>query len=150
MFYVARGETGTIAADDDDFIVSELMHFLDGVFQTRREIVAGLPVNSKAGPDGTVAGGKEMDIHSRRKFQAESGQIQEWTGRGRQAASREINMRLIGKNENGLAGHAFGYETVRATDKHIHGKFIRPARAKMARRLFLACSAETSASYCMR
>ena len=48
MFDVDRAKTWAVAADDDNFVVPKLINFLDRIFQPGREVVPGLPVDSRS------------------------------------------------------------------------------------------------------
>jgi hypothetical protein len=48
MLDVDRTKTGAIAADDDNFVVPKLTNPLDRIFQPCREVMPGLPVDSKS------------------------------------------------------------------------------------------------------
>lgn len=107
MFDIDRSKTGTVAPDYDNFVVAKLIKFLDGILQARREIMSGLPMDSGSAPYSAVAGGKKVNVYSRRKFRAEFRETQEWLGRTREGTSRKIDVGFVGKNQDGTAGHAF-------------------------------------------
>ncbi len=102
---VCRAQTGAITPDRDNFVVAEIVNFLDRIFQARREIVAGLPMDSLRGSCGTASGSKEMDVGFRRKPR-ESGEIEERPRGTREGAPREVAVGFLGEDENGTAGHS--------------------------------------------
>ena len=56
IFDIDRAKTGAVAADDNDFLVAQLVNFLDRVFQPRREIAPDLAVDSRFVRDRPTAG----------------------------------------------------------------------------------------------
>jgi hypothetical protein len=98
IFDIDRPKPGAVAADDDNFVVPELINFLDRILQARREIVPRLPVNSTSGWDNAPVRGKKMNIYSRRKIRAQGRQIQKGARRSWESAAGQRNMRFFGKN----------------------------------------------------
>ena len=102
---ICRAQTGAITPDRDNFVVAEIVHLLDRIFQARREIVAGLPMNPLRWKSDATSGSKEMDFGFRRKPR-ESGEIEERPGRTREGAPRQVAVDFISKDKNGTAGHS--------------------------------------------
>ena len=48
MLDVDRAKTGTVAANNDNFVVAKLINLLDRIVQSRREVMPGLPVDSRS------------------------------------------------------------------------------------------------------
>jgi hypothetical protein len=49
-----------------------------------------------------------MNVDVRRKFRGKRGQIQKGPRGHRERASRQINVRSLGEEENGASGHVYG------------------------------------------
>ena len=56
IFKIDRAKTGAVATDHDNFVVAELVDFLDRVLQPRREVGSDLLVDSRFGRGRTTAG----------------------------------------------------------------------------------------------
>ena len=56
IFEIDGAKTGAVATDHDNFVVAELVDFLDRVFQPCREVVSDLPVDTRFGRDRTATG----------------------------------------------------------------------------------------------
>lgn len=107
----------TIPTDCDDFVVAELGHRLDRVFESLGKTAAGLAMNSWIGNARGASGREKMNVARGRKFSRKRGKTQKRPGRNRERAPRQIDMRLLGEEENGAPGHAFGYKTAGRADK---------------------------------
>ena len=103
MFDVDRAKTGSVAPDDDNFVVPKLINFLDRIFQPRREVVPSLPVDSRSVWDCTTAGSKKMNMHPSRKLRAKGRKFQKWARRVWQSAACQLDVRFLGKNQDSSA-----------------------------------------------
>lgn len=102
---VCRAQTGAITPDRDNFVVAEIVNFLDRISQTRREVMTGLSMDSLRGSCGTAGRSEKVDVGFRRKF-GEGGKIQERPRGTREGAPREVAVGFLGEDENGTAGHS--------------------------------------------
>jgi hypothetical protein len=107
----------TIAADRDHFVIAKLRDSLDRVFKARRKIPARLSMHLATGNGHITSRREKMDIDRRRNFRAKRGKIEERPGGEWERAPRQFDRRLVGEDENGSSGHAFGYKRGRGNDK---------------------------------
>lgn len=108
MFDIERAETRTIAAYRDDFVITELGNCLDRIFEALGKTVSGLAMNMGTGNAHVPGGREKMNVDRWGKFGGKCRKIQERPRRHRERASRQIDMRSLGEDENGSSGHAYG------------------------------------------
>jgi hypothetical protein len=98
IFDIDRAKTGAVSADNDDFVVAQLVSFLDRIFQPRREVVSDLPVDARFAEGRTTARSKKMNIDPARKHRAEGGKIQKRAGRIWETPACQLDVCFFGKN----------------------------------------------------
>ena len=126
---IARAKTRAVPADRNDFVVSKLIDFLDGIFQAGPEVMSYLSMNVRSAPDETATGGKEMNIDFGRKTGAKVGRIQKRASGLWKSAARQVRLQFIRENKNGSPGHVFGYVIGRGTGKYFHWRVVKDGYA---------------------
>ena len=105
---IARAERGAISPDRDDLVIAERAERLDRVFEALREI--GPPLTVEANPFTTRfrSRGEDVDICHDRRLTPERWKLQERERCNWQPATREIELRLLGKDQQCAAWHRGG------------------------------------------
>ena len=98
-FDVARTKTRAIAADRNDFVIAQLMDFLDGILQPFGKSAAVLLVHAGfRRRRGNAAGREEVNVYIAKKFGIESRKLEQTTGgRGERAPGQ---IARLGPREN--------------------------------------------------
>ena len=96
---IVRAQRGTISSDRDDLVITESAHRLDRVFEAPREIGPALPVEVYPVTARSHGSGEGVDIRSDRRFIPEPRKLQERKRRDRQPATRQIEPRIFGKDQ---------------------------------------------------
>lgn len=98
IFDINGAKAGAVATDHDNFVVAELVDFLDRVLQPRCKAMPDLRVNSRSVWRRAAAGSKKMNVNLRRKLRAKRGEIQKGPGRIWQRAAGQLHLCFLSKD----------------------------------------------------
>jgi len=98
IFDINETKTGAVATDHDNFVVAELVDFLDCIPQPRRKVMSDLRVNTRSVRRRATAGSKKMNVNLRRKLRAKRGEIQEGPGRIWERAAGQLDLCFLSKD----------------------------------------------------